>query len=160
MFIEGFRGPQGDWPSDNGGYVCRSKVSSEIQCRASLWQLVMVVRFVTVSYSYHAGVVMLVNVQCYIYRLFNSCSIQFHDVRWGLREPSNGRWNGQGVTVWLRGLCTVVHPKLWSCKYCMSVVACGCFLDVSNTVYCMPVVACGCFTIVLHASACGCLLLS
>ena len=59
LFVEGFRGPQGDWPSDNGGYVCRSKVSSEIQCRASLWQLVMVVRFVTVSYSYHAGVVML-----------------------------------------------------------------------------------------------------
>ena len=43
----------------------------------------------------------------------------------------------------------------------MSVVACGCFLDVSNTVYCMPVVACGCFTIVLYARvACGCLLLS
>ena len=36
LFVEGFRGPQGDWPSDNGGYVRRSKVSSEIQCCASL----------------------------------------------------------------------------------------------------------------------------
>ena len=54
--------------------------------------------------------------------------------------------------MWLRGLCTVVHPKLWSCKYCMSVVACGCFLDVSNTVYCMPE-----HVVVLHArAACGC----
>ena len=54
--------------------------------------------------------------------------------------------------MWLRGLCTVVHPKLWSCKYCMSVVACGCFLDVSDTVYCMPE-----HVVVLHArAACGC----
>ena len=56
LFIEGFRGPQGYWPSDYGGYAC-CFFRNTVLC--ILVTVSYGCQIVTVSYSYHAGVVML-----------------------------------------------------------------------------------------------------